>query len=89
MRIVIFALLFAATLGSIELLDESGKRQGYIRESEGRLDIYDAKSRRTGYGVERPDGSWDIYNRDGTRRGTITPGDGGRPGRVMPKGKRQ
>jgi len=44
----------------------------------GRVDFYDAKSNRVGYGVQGGDGSVDVFNIDGTRRGTIEqrPGDG-------------
>jgi hypothetical protein len=53
----------------------------------GRVDFYDAKSNRVGYGVQGGDGSADVFNMDGTRRGTIEqrPGDGTR---VMTLGKR-
>ena len=49
----------------------------------GRLDLYDAKSNRTGYGYVRGDASVDLFDVDGSRRATITPsGIGGQPARV-------
>ena len=36
---------------------------GKIVQEGQRLDIYDAKSNRTGYGYTRPDGSVDVFNR--------------------------
>jgi hypothetical protein len=53
----------------------------------GRVDFYDATSTRVSYGTVRSDGSADVFNMDGTRRGTIEqrPGDGTR---VMTSGKR-
>jgi hypothetical protein len=62
---------------------------GTVVEQGGRLDVYDAKSNRTGYGYVRGDGSVDLFNTDGTRRATITPGIGGQPARItVPRGKR-
>lgn len=59
---------------------------GTVRQEGGRLDLYDAKSNRIGYGYTRPDGSVDLFNVDGTRRATITPGTGGQPARItVPK----
>ncbi|MBI4560553.1 MAG: hypothetical protein HY724_00805 [Candidatus Rokubacteria bacterium] len=61
---------------------------GTVRQEGGRVDLYDVKSNRIGYGYIRGDGSVDIFNADGTRRATITPGPGGQPGRIiLPKGK--
>jgi hypothetical protein len=57
-------------------------------EQGGRIDVYDAKSNRTGYGYVRGDGSVDVFNVDGSRRATITPGIGGQPARVTVPGKR-
>lgn len=62
---------------------------GRVVQQGERLDIYDAKSKRVGYGIQRGDGSTDIYNVDGSRKATITPGIGGQLGRItVPKGKR-
>jgi hypothetical protein len=62
---------------------------GRIVQQGDRLDIYDAKSKRTGYGYTRSDGSVDVFNMDGSRKATITPGPAGGPARVTtPKGKR-
>ena len=69
----------------ITILPEGGS----IRLEGGRVDLYDAKSNRTGYGYVRPDGSMDVFNLDGTRRATVTPGIGGQPARIIiPHGKR-
>lgn len=59
---------------------------GRVVEQGGRIDLYDAKSNRTGYGYVRGDGSVDVFNTDGTRRATITPGVGG--ARITTPGKR-
>jgi hypothetical protein len=60
---------------------------GKVVQQGERLDVYDAKSKRTGYGTVHPDGSVDVYNTDGTRRATIEQAPGGAV-RVKPKGKR-
>lgn len=82
------SLLVAA--GVINLYDSDGHRAGRIVEGPGgRVDVYDARSNRTGYGYIRGDDSVDVFNVDGTRRATITPGIGGQPARiVVPRGKR-
>jgi len=68
------------------LIPNGGK---VVEQGDGRLDVYDAKSNRVGYGIQRGGGSWDLFNLDGTRRATITPGIAGQPPRVtVPKGKR-
>lgn len=61
---------------------------GTIRQEGNRLDVYDAKSRRTGYGYGRPDGSWDLYHQDGSRRGMIQKGPGGEMRVTVPKGRK-
>ena len=68
-----------------DFFDQQGSRAGYavVNPETGRADLYDRKSNRTGYAVQRPDGSWDVYNLDGSRKATITPGTGGQPGRVI------
>lgn len=58
---------------------------GRIVQQGDRLDLYDAKSNRTGYGYVRPDGSADLFNLDGTRRATIAPGPGGRVRVTVPR----
>ncbi len=50
-----------------------------IDERTGRIDNYDVRSNRTGYGqVDLRIGQVDFYNLDGTRRGsgTLTPSGG-------------
>lgn len=37
----------------------------------GRVDMYDAKSNRTGYAIQRGDGSWDLFRPNGQRLGTV------------------
>lgn len=54
-----------------------------IRLERDRLEIFDRKSRRVGYGVRRGDGSWDVFNLDGTRRATIRRGVGQQSYRVI------
>ncbi len=56
---------------------------GTIRVEGDRLEIFDRKSRRVGYGVQRGDGSWDVFNLDGTRRATIQRGSGEESRRVI------
>jgi hypothetical protein len=78
------------TAERVDFFDQQGGRTGYavVNPETGRIDLYDAHSNRTGYGYVRPDGSIDVFNMNGTRRATITPGIGGRPGRIIVPGKR-
>jgi len=43
----------------------------YIRKSFKigplRLNLFDRNSRRTGYGIQRADGSWDLFQPEGSR----------------------
>lgn len=50
---------------------------GRVVQQGERVDIYDAKSNRTAYGIQRGDGSMDVFNTDGSRRGTIQQRPGG------------
>ena len=62
---------------------------GTLRQQDTRIDLFDARSNRTGYGYQRPDGSVDLFRPDGSRLGTIQTGIGGQPSRILlPKGKR-
>ena len=61
---------------------------GTVKQQGDRVDVFDARSNRTGYGRIGPGGTVDIFNLDGSRRATITPGIGGRPARVTMPGKR-
>jgi len=61
---------------------------GRVVQQGERLDIYDAKSQRTGYGIQRGDGSVDVFNTDGSRRATIQPRPGGGVRVTTPAGKR-
>ena len=38
-----------------------------MTQPDGRVDLYDARSRRQGYGRVRPDGSVDLFTPDGRR----------------------
>jgi hypothetical protein len=57
---------------------------GTIEQCDGRAELFDAQWQRGGYGVQRRDGSWDLYNKDSTRRGYIAPGRDLSPARVQP-----
>lgn len=56
---------------------------GTIRLERERLEIFDRKSRRVGYSVRRGDGSWEVFNLDGTRRATIQRGVGEQSRRII------
>jgi len=58
---------------------------GRVVQQGERVDVYDAQSRRTGYGYIRGDGSVDVYNTDGSRRATIQRGVGGAVRVIVPK----
>jgi len=83
--IAAFLLAGAALAADVQILDEQGRDQATIREtSRGQVDIFRADGKREGYGIQRPDGSWDLYNynKDGSRLGVIQPGIGGQPPRI-------
>jgi len=94
------AMLFAVILVSLTVACAAGGPSavpasrlilpdgGTVVEQGGRLDLYDAHSNRAGYGYVRPDGSIDVFNVNGSRRATITPGIGGQPARVTVPEKR-
>ncbi len=91
-----FALLLLLLAPGLALAAEDSARGaittvtpegGRVVERGGRLDIYDAKSKRTGYGTRRGDGSWDIYNLDGSRKATIQQRSGGGTRVTVPHGK--
>lgn len=77
---MIAALLVVIVLASddgaarvrIDRFSVDGERRGHtvIDRKTGRFDTYDKDSKRTGYGVIRPDGAVDRYHIDGRRRGT-------------------
>ena len=52
-----------------------------------RVNLFDAQGNRIGYGIQRRDGSIDLFNLDGTLRGTIRKEPGG-GGQVTTPGKR-
>lgn len=94
-RGVVLALLVAApgwageTERSLESVTGLPPDGGRVRVEGRRLDIFDKQSRRVGYGVRRSDGSWDVFNLDGTRRATIQPSIGGQPAwRMVPRDRR-
>jgi hypothetical protein len=88
-------ILFAAILAGLTVACAAGgptvapasrlilPEGGTVVEQGGRVDLYDAKSNRTGYGYVRGDGSVDVFNVDGSRRATIAPGIGGQPARIV------
>ena len=55
----------------IDLYRPDGSRSGYVTvdPQTGRVDTFDEKSRRTGWGRIERDGRIDLYNNDGTRAG--------------------
>lgn len=71
-------LLAAPTLAQtrVELYNADSSRKGYaiVDEKSGRVDFYDNGSRRTGWGVIRPDGRVDTFTVDGRRLGTVQGG---------------
>ena len=96
-----YNILFAAVLAGVAIGCATGGASvapasrlilpdgGIVKQEGGRVDLYDAKSNRIGYGYVRGDGSVDVFNVDGSRRATIAPGIGGQPARVtVPRGKR-
>lgn len=94
-RVVAFALLVAGPgwagegESSPEGVTAIMPSAGTVRIEADRLDIFRHDGSRDGYGIRRGDGSWDLYRKDGSRLGTITPGIGGQPGRVtVPKGRK-
>ena len=61
---------------------------GRITAPQGeRVNLFDAQGNRIGYGIQRSDGSIDLFNADGTRRGTIRKDPGG-GGQATTPGKR-
>jgi hypothetical protein len=68
----LLALFIALSLASaddrLDVFDEEWRRadHGTIDQEAGRLDLFDRDSRRTGYGVQRSDGSWDLFRPDGS-----------------------
>ena len=53
----------------VELFNKQSRHDGHVilDPGGGRIDTYDRESRRTGYGVMRPDGRVELYHPDGTR----------------------
>ena len=49
-----------------------------------RIDLYDQRSNRIGYGYTRPDGSVELFRPDGRRLGTVTPRIGGGVNLMVP-----
>ena len=66
---ILLAMLLAGCAQGFPLAGDPGQT--------GRIDLYDARSRRIGYGYVRPDGSVELYRPNGQRLTTITPGIGG------------
>jgi hypothetical protein len=78
------ALAVASAADQLDAFDQEGRRAGHatIDQGSGRLDLFDRDSRRTGYGIQRSDGTWDLFRPDGSRLGVIQPGPGGLPSRL-------
>ena len=70
MSVVAFLAVMAAGEAEharhMEIVDPEGLRQGFAVEQGARLDLFDRENNRTGYGIRRPDGSWDLFNKDGS-----------------------
>jgi len=53
-----FVAIALAAAGTLDLYDRDGKRAGTVREGPGgRADVFDAESRRVGWGRRNTDGS--------------------------------
>lgn len=65
----------------VDLFTPDGTRTGYaiVDRQRGRVDFYDAESRRTGWGRVHPSGKVDQFDLSGRRRGeTVFPWPGKR-----------
>jgi hypothetical protein len=85
------ALAVVTAADRLELFDQEGRRAGYATIDQGasRLDLFDRHSNRLGHGIQRPDGSWDLFRPDGSRLGVLQPRLGGLPSRlILPPRKR-
>ena len=85
---LILIFLGQATMAEeLAIQGQDGRRAGELRldQDRGTADIFDAKSNRSGWGTRRSDGSWDLYNKDGSRRGYIQPArpESGQPSRLI------
>jgi len=67
--------------GLTVILPEGGR----VVQQADRLDVYDAKSNRIGYGYIRPDRSVDVFNLDGSRKATIQRGPSGEMRVTVPR----
>jgi hypothetical protein len=81
---LVLAFVVASAADQLDVFDSEGRRAGHatIDQGAGRLDLFDRDSRRTGYGIQRSDGTWDLFRPDGSRLGVIQPGPGGLPSRL-------
>jgi hypothetical protein len=83
--VLFIALSLVIAADRLDVFDQDGRRGGYatIDPGAGRLDLFDRHSRRTGYGIQRSDGSWDLFRPVGSREdrvGDVQPlGDTGKP----------
>lgn len=59
--------------GSPAHMTPSGPSQASPARDLQFVDIFDHHSNRIGWGRQAPDGSWDFFNKDGSRLGTIRP----------------
>jgi hypothetical protein len=83
--VLFIALSLASAADRLDVFDSEGRHAGRatVDQGAGLLDLFDRDSRRTGYGIQRPDGSWDLFRPDGSRLGVIQPGVGGLPSRLL------
>jgi len=62
---MLLTLLLCSLLTACAMMQPSG-----LPGASGRVDFYNAKSQRIGYGVQQGDGSWSVYRTNGQRMGT-------------------
>jgi len=84
----LLVLPLAAAAGDESPLTTITPDGGRVVQEGARVDVYDAKSNRIGYGYIRGDGSVDVYNQDGSRRATIQRSPGGETRVTVPRRKR-
>ena len=72
--LIVGAPAFAQDRTRVEVYDKESRRQEsvVIDEKNSRVDTYDKGSKHTGYGVIRQDGRVDLYDVDGSRKGSVT-----------------
>jgi hypothetical protein len=68
------ALIIFAAAGTINLYDSDGHRVGSLRQEGSRLDLFDAESRRVGWGRCDAFGRCEVFDREGRRIGETPDG---------------